>query len=67
MKRNEYKSFKKAVELANCYDPIWYNAQLWLDLTGDQCDDMIKLLRVHPSIIKDGNKLRLPSGLFFTT
>lgn len=63
MKRNEYKNFKSIVEQSNENDPVWYAGYLWIDLTAAQADDMKKLLKVHPSVIRTEAGLQLPSGI----
>lgn len=63
MKTRDYKKFWARVAEANERDEIWWNGTLWLALTEKQCKDIIALLRVHPSVIREGNNLRLPSSI----
>ena len=63
MKTGDFKRFIKQVQEANQYSPIWWAGFLWLDMTEKQSDEMIKLLRVHPSIERNTDSFKLPSGL----
>lgn len=64
MTKGQFKSFREIVEMANERNDIWWAGYLWLDLTERQAEEMRKLLKVHPSIVKDGEKLMMPSGMY---
>lgn len=64
MTNGQFKSFREIVETANEHDDIWWAGYLWLDLSKRQADEMRKLLKVHPSIVKAGEKLMMPSGMY---
>lgn len=63
MTREHYKNFKQTVSTANEHDPVWYAGYAWIDLTKKQADDIVELLKVHPSVVHTENGLMLPSGL----
>ena len=63
MERKQFKAFRQTVENANQNSDVWYSGYLWLALNRRQAEEIIKLLKVHPSIVREGEKLILPSGI----
>lgn len=63
MTRQQYKGFYQTVANANEYSDVWYAGYLWLDFNSRQAEEIKKLLKVHPSIIRENGKLRMPSGI----
>lgn len=68
MKKPEFKAFKSAVIKADAQNSIWWAGYYWIDLTGNQCREMLDLLETKPFIKRtktiDGkDALLMPSGL----
>ena len=63
VERKLFTAFRETVMNANQNSDVWYAGYLWLALNRRQAEEIIKLLKVHPSIIREGDRLILPSGI----